>query len=102
MTSTAYVATLPECDIHHYDMNVLGVPAEYDAPTKRGPWASMCESCWQANRVSADLGTGKGQKYVVGEPPARDRHAEAQAAAEAGDIDAFFEACGDGDPLDFL
>jgi len=65
MSTTAKVMTIPECDIHKYDMNTPGIPAKYDAATTRGPWASMCEPCWVANRRSPDLGTGKGQEYVL-------------------------------------
>lgn len=65
MSTTANVLTIPECDIHKYDMNTPGVPAKYDAATSRGPWANMCEPCWKANRAHEDLGTGKGQEYVL-------------------------------------
>lgn len=102
MSDIAYVHTLPDCDIHKHQLDTPGVPAAYDAPTKGGPWANMCETCWVTHRRTPELGTGKGQRLVVGEPPARDRKAEASAAAEAGDIEGFFDAVGDGDPLDFL
>ena len=102
-TTKAYVATLPECDIHKYNLGVSGVPAKYDAATTRGSqWASMCEPCWVANRRYPDLGTGKGQEYVLGEPPARDPLAEFAAALTIGDIDAAMEIVGDGDPADFF
>lgn len=75
MTNTATVTRLPECDIHKYDMNTPGVPAAYDAKTKRGPWASMCTPCWEDNRYFPGLGLGKGQRYVLvnadGTTPAR-------------------------------
>lgn len=64
MTNVANVIRLPECDIHKYDLGTPGVPAAYDAKTKRGPWASMCEPCWVANRYYPTLGLGKGQRYV--------------------------------------
>jgi len=103
MSDTAYVSKLPDCDIHKYNLGVSGVPAEYDAATNHGSqWANMCTPCWEENRRFPDLGTGKGQRLVVGEAPARDRKAEAQAAAVDGDFDAFMDAVGDGDPLDFL
>ena len=37
-----------------------GKPAEYDARTKMGPWANMCETCYKKQGVG--LGLGKGQK----------------------------------------
>lgn len=102
MASIAYVATLPDCDIHKYDHGTPGIPAKYDAPTLRGPWASMCHDCWVTNRRGSELGTGKGQEYVVGEPPAKDTRAEVDAAFRSGDMDALMEAVGDGDLADWL
>lgn len=101
MATIAYVAKLPNCDY----CNILDhkqVPAKYDAPTIQGPWASMCHDHWVANRRSSELGTGKGQEYVVGNPPADDKQARFNEAAEQGDIDGMMEAVGDGDPADFF
>lgn len=53
----AKVAELPKCDF-------CGQPAKYDAATKQGAWAFMCESDYQFERRFADLGLGKGQKLV--------------------------------------
>jgi len=36
----------------------------YDAKTKMGPWANMCQRCWRRN-TSGRLGTGLGQKYEM-------------------------------------
>ena len=36
------------------------VPAKYDAKTKIGPWAYMCEACFK--KWGMGLGLGKGQK----------------------------------------
>jgi hypothetical protein len=98
-TTKAYVASLPKCDFCA-ELGKPAVDAHYDGKTKLGPWASMCDEHWTMFGIG--LGTGVGQEYVVGEKPARDRHAEARAAAEAGDTEAFFDAVGDGDPLDYL
>ena len=38
-------------------------PAKYDAKTKMGPWASMCEA--HNYRYGIGLGVGKGQKIDV-------------------------------------
>lgn len=62
--TTAKVATIPDCDIHKYDKGQPGVPALYDAATKRGPWAFMCQECFDSEAKFPDLGTGKGQKLV--------------------------------------
>lgn len=34
--------------------------AHYDAKTKHGPWAYLCEECFQ--KIGIGLGLGKGQK----------------------------------------
>lgn len=48
----ATVVELPTCDF-------CGEQARYDAATKLGPWAFMCQKDWLANGVG--LGLGKGQ-----------------------------------------
>ena len=40
-----------------------GGKAEYDAATKQGPWAGMCEKCWQKHG-RGQLGLGKGQRLL--------------------------------------
>lgn len=45
---TKLVSVLPKCDI-------CGSPAVYDSPTKQGPWANMCETCY--NRHKTGIGT---------------------------------------------
>lgn len=101
MADTAYVTKLPNCDFCKIEQG-KETPATYDAATLQGPWASMCDEHYIFNRRSSLLGTGRGQRYVVGEPPARDRQAEFNDAVERGDIDAMSEAVGDGDPADFM
>jgi hypothetical protein len=51
------VQDLPVCDICQTSTAV------YDAKTTQGPWAYMCEPCWNAYGVGR-LGTGYGQKLV--------------------------------------
>lgn len=96
MGKTAIVAALPDCQLHH----VKPVKAAYDARTLDGPWAYLCEEHFQTH-TNGRLGTGVGQKLqVIGEE--RDRKAEAKAALDAGDFEAFEDAVGDGDPIDFM
>lgn len=59
------VLKLPDCDIHKYDQGKAGVPAAYDAKTKQGPWANMCEDCFPVHAASSTLGTGHGQRLVL-------------------------------------
>lgn len=100
MSDTAYVTKLPECDVHKFEKATPGVDAAYDGKTIRGPWANMCEECFGTHGVG--LGTGRGQRLVVGEAPERDRQAEFDEASRSGDIDSMLDAIGDGDPADFF
>jgi hypothetical protein len=96
MGKTAIVASMPDCQLPH----VEPVKAAYDARTRTGQWAYVCEDHFHSD-TEGRTGTGVAQKlYVVG--PERDRQADARAALEAGDFEAFEDAVGDGDPLDFL
>lgn len=36
----------------------------YDAATKYGPWATMCEDCWKKQGAGV-LGPGFGQRYEL-------------------------------------
>lgn len=88
---TVHLPTLPACSFHD------DRPAAYDAPTLFGPWAYMCDDCF------ATKSTGMtGSKLTDAPEPERDRHAEARAALEANDFEAFEDAVGDGDPIDYL
>lgn len=37
---------LPKCDF-------CGAKARYDAPTKQGPWANMCQTCYDLHKSSS-------------------------------------------------
>ena len=78
MSDRVYVSTLPECDIHKYEQQTEGVPAAYDGKTSHGPWANMCQACF--DQYGTGLGTGKGQRLIVGDEPERDVRAEVMAA----------------------
>ena len=65
----AKVMELPECDICNMDKDrVSGTKAQYDAATKGGPWAYMCQDCW-GNHSHGRLGTGVVQRLVVKQLP---------------------------------
>jgi len=100
MSDTAYVAKLPNCDFCKEQGTEKS--AAVDAKTILGPWASMCEEHFVSMGAYSTLGTGKGQRYVVGEPPKDDRQSRFNDAAEQGDYDGMMEAVGDGDPADFF
>jgi hypothetical protein len=98
MGDTAIVTALPDCQFPHTEP----VKAAYDARTNDGRWAYVCEEHFHTE-TSGQLGTGKGQTlYVAGEEPPRDRRAEAAAAILANDWEAFEDAVGDDDPMDYL
>ena len=61
MTNTqVLVNTKPACDFGCVKT------ADYDGMTKMGPWAYMCQSCFDVNGLG-ELGLGKGQRLVVKE-----------------------------------
>jgi hypothetical protein len=82
-----YVDVLPNCDIHYCERNGTVVPASYDGKTKRGPWASMCESCMITHGVG--LGTGKGQRYMI--RPTESGTAEGESVIDHSVVDVFME-----------
>lgn len=94
MSDTAYVSKLPTCDIHELQLGETGVIAEYDGKTKQGPWANMCASCFEAHGVG--LGTGRGQRLVVGEKPKLTTDIYDMTLDEIEDL------VGDGDLADYL
>lgn len=103
MSDKAYVSVLPTCDIHEYEKGVKGVEAQYDGKTVRGPWANMCEDCFQSHGIG--LGTGRGQRLIVGEKPEEsksDKRSALLAAIESGDFDAAEDIVGDGDIAEYL
>lgn len=58
MSMTTEVREIPPCDI-------CGVPAVFDAQTKYGPWANLCGLDFVFHAKSQQLGTGKGQRFVL-------------------------------------
>lgn len=52
-----YINPPKECDVCHKPFGTF----MYDAKTAYGPWANMCEDCF--NTVGVGLGTGLGQQY---------------------------------------
>lgn len=98
MSDIAYVAERPDCDVCKHEEGRV-TPAEYDARMRIGSWAYLCEDHWQ-ERTAKHLGTGYGQRLVVGEE--RDRARELREALARGDFDAAEEAIGDGDIADFI
>jgi hypothetical protein len=49
---------MPQCDFN------CGETARYDAATVMGPWAYMCQSCFELNGTGK-LGLGLGQRLEL-------------------------------------
>lgn len=98
MGEIAYVSALPDCDVCKAEG--LGVPksAHYDAKTLAGPWAYLCKWHFESETAGV-LGTGVGQRLVVGPKPNR---SDLIAALERGDYDAAEDIVGDGDLAEWL
>ena len=56
MSTIVKMETLPDC-------NFCGKTAGYDAMTLTGPWAYMCEGCFEVHGAGS-LGLGWGQRLV--------------------------------------
>ena len=102
MSDIAYVSSPRYCDIHKYDLGQPDVAATHDVRTFTGQWANVCDEHRVSHAASQRLGTGLGQRLIVGEPPAQDTAAQIDAALRAGDMDALMDAVGDGDLADWF
>lgn len=99
MSDVTYVTELPMCSLHWFH-DGSQVVAGYDARLpSNGRWASVCQSCFTAN--GCKLGTGNGQKYIVGEAPPINPD-DVIEALEDGDIERAQELIGDGDLHDYM
>jgi hypothetical protein len=102
MGDTAYVLKYPDCDICKHEQDRI-TEAHYDGQTLTGQWGYMCEVHFASRGTG--LGTGKGQRLIVGEKPVptrEERRKQVQQAAQDGDWDAMEEAVGDGDIAEWL
>lgn len=62
------VSVIPDCDIcKHPAYGHKKVPALYDAATKQGPWAYLCQEHFDS--MAYGLGMGRGQVLILDEPP---------------------------------
>lgn len=98
MSDIAYIPSPKLCDVCKYESKTE-VEAEYDARMLNGQWANLCGIHFDS-RTGGKLGTGIGQRLVVGEKPSQETRIK--AALESGDFDALEEAVGDGDLADWL
>lgn len=107
MAEVAYISQSKNCDVCKFEKGKT-VAALYDARMTRGSgagqWANLCQSDFE-ERTDQRLGTGYGQRLIVGNQPEKsDAYVRSQifAALEDGDMEAAFDACGDRDPMEFL
>ncbi|GAC1326733.1 MAG: hypothetical protein NVSMB2_26080 [Chloroflexota bacterium] len=61
----AVVSELPQCDYHA--LRRRSATARYDFVGRSGQWGHACRPCYQANRATPSLGTGKGQRLFLAE-----------------------------------
>lgn len=59
------VSRIPDCDIHWFQKDQT-VPAVYDARTKDGRWANVCQECFDEHCYGTGL--GRGQKLILDQP----------------------------------
>jgi ribosomal protein L37AE/L43A len=64
MSDTTYIPTAKVCDLPHE----TAVEAKYDGRMLTGQWANLCEGHWSTVGCGR-LGTGYGQRLIVGEKP---------------------------------
>lgn len=83
MGDTAYISHTEYCDL--CKSKGLQVEALYDGKTVHGPWAYMCEEHFGAMGVG--LGTGRGQRLIVGEKPSSEQRSSSQGITEVDDED---------------
>jgi len=96
MSDVAYVYELGECDVCKMAAGDTTRTAVYDARLLNGQWARVCQEHFDT-MTNHKLGTGEGQRLVVGEKPkATGRITEDMTWDEMEDL------VGDGDPIDFL
>ncbi len=101
MSKEAYVSTRPDCDLCKQQGSQR--PAFYDGKTVYGPWAYMCEE--HMEEVGNGLGTGRGQRLIVGEKPtmtAAEKSAAMREAIANNDMEAVEDIVGDGDLAEWL
>lgn len=65
--TVTYLREFPDCDVCR--AHGITRAARYDAKTRAGVWASLCQECF--DRYGGGLGVGKGQKLFVLENPDR-------------------------------
>jgi hypothetical protein len=68
MSTQVIMRELPNCDICA-KRGRKARKARYDAATRWGPWAYMCNSCWFMDAASRELGTGIGQELILKPEP---------------------------------
>ncbi|MBT0774168.1 hypothetical protein KIH74_34805 [Kineosporia sp. J2-2] len=86
MADETYIPAPVSCDIHRIEHGEHRI-AQYDAKTRQGPWANLCPDCFAEHGIG--LGTGKGQRLVVGrrpQPQRAQKESQIRAAISAGDL----------------
>lgn len=62
-TKFVWLSPLDRCDCCGKRFGASASATMYDAATITGPWANLCQPCF--NRLGKGLGTGLGQRYEL-------------------------------------
>lgn len=103
MSKEVYIAQPKRCDLCN-DGTIAKFDARLTLGAYAGQWANVCADHFESY-TSGKLGTGVGQRLIVGEAPEVDpteKRAEIMAAIESGDFDTAEELIGDGDFFEYL
>lgn len=98
MSDTVYIPQPKTCDVCTYELGKPNVQAHYDARTYSGQWANVCEAHF-ASHTPGLLGTGLGQRLIVGPRPTGERNKPIHRVDNGGSL---MDALSDGDPADYL
>ena len=86
MSTEVKMLTIPPCDIHAAAIVPQAIPAAYDAKTTMGPWAYMCQACFD-KYGPGQLGTGYGQRLIPARPePVKDVPGRGRAEPPRGPV----------------
>lgn len=85
MSDRVYIPEPKTCDVCTYELGKPDVQAHYDARTYSGQWANVCEAHF-ASHTPGVLGTGLGQRLIVGRPPASERNKRIRRADNGGTL----------------
>jgi hypothetical protein len=97
MSKVVYLDAAVKCNICAVN------DAGWDSPTASGPWAYLCDDCFDSHAARGAFGLAN--ELVVGDKPemsVKERRSAIYAALEKGDLDLVDDLIGDGDIAEWL